>query len=624
MSWDDAGLRERFSDDAYQGILALLTSGDPDSALSGLQTLADTLAYGDQNLLSSFPVPLFCQEMTRLLGSAVELVQESAALCVFHVLEAHPNSTRELINAGCLEVMKTILMSMAPVGVAENLLRAADIVSQYRADDLAQRVGIAPIIGYFDFLPVIDQRIIAKTISQMSSQAGGYPEFVTSISQVLRMVRSPDDQVVRHAVNSLCAITSNRDPSTFPPTVVPELCEAIATVGDPRLSLRLIQLLASISLHPAVGQGLVGFDFGRLLLAKDAEIRQHAVQIILNVLPGKDVPKQVLQVGKSHGIAGDAAVQFATSVQPLLMQCLVEHIGFEQNIVVALAITLQLHDIAVPIEVINVICGLTQRPPLATAILFFAQCVSDKRIVWQSGLLRLLRSVDSSGDKWFNTTLARLSRKGMGPDVEAFQMAKVKTLQQMLVTIRDQKVGAFQLVQEGFFERATALVKGTEKVSPVLFEPLVSSLFELLLCLPIEPVHDPFGGSVDDFKNCSIGVQLVHGKRHVTYSYLPIESFAGAEAIWNYNTNQITHDMLTAAYRDAGPVAEICPLPQQFGELSSRNRQHLHHKSASKNAIFAKDMSPNRQSTGTFTAQQRANLGHTSGDVLETHRHFKM
>jgi E3 ubiquitin-protein ligase TRIP12 len=292
------------------------------------------------------------------------------------------------------------------------------------------------------------------------------------------------------------------------------------------------------------------------------------VQIILNVLPGKGVPKQVLQTGKSPGIAGGVAVQFATSVQPLLMQCLVEHIGFEQNIIVALAITLQLHNIAVPSEVINVICGLTQRPPLAPAILFFAQCVSDQCVVSRSGLLRLLRSVQPSSNKWFSSTLARLSRKGTGPDVEAFQVAKMKTLQQMLVAIRDQKVGAFQLVQDGFFERATALVKGNEKVSPALFEPLVASLFELLLCLPIEQVRDPFGGSVDDFKNCNIGVQLVQGKRHIAYSYLPIESFAGAEAIWNYNTNHITNDMLTAAYHDAGPVAEICPLPQQLGELS--------------------------------------------------------
>jgi hypothetical protein len=60
----------------------------------------------------SFPVAAFCQQMKRVLPSAVESVQKASALCVFHVLEAHSNSVRGLINAGSLEVMRNILETM--------------------------------------------------------------------------------------------------------------------------------------------------------------------------------------------------------------------------------------------------------------------------------------------------------------------------------------------------------------------------------------------------------------------------------------------------------------------------------------------------------------------------------
>jgi len=57
--------------------------------------------------------------------------------------------------------------------VTENLLRAADVVAQYHAGDYFQRV-----LGYFNFPPVVDQRIILKTICQMAFQVGGDPTFL--------------------------------------------------------------------------------------------------------------------------------------------------------------------------------------------------------------------------------------------------------------------------------------------------------------------------------------------------------------------------------------------------------------------------------------------------------------
>jgi hypothetical protein len=109
MSWDDDALRGRFSTDAYNSIMTILASHDVESQLTGLQSLGDTVAYGDESLLSSFPTHNFSEQIVKFLASPIEFVQESAARCVFLLLEAHPHSTRELLSLGALAHIQLIL-----------------------------------------------------------------------------------------------------------------------------------------------------------------------------------------------------------------------------------------------------------------------------------------------------------------------------------------------------------------------------------------------------------------------------------------------------------------------------------------------------------------------------------
>jgi hypothetical protein len=131
-------------------------------------------------------------------------------------------------------------------------------------------------------------------------------------------------------------------------------------------------------------------------------------------------------------------------------------------------------------------------------------------------------------------------------------------------------------MQDGFFKHAIALVGSARSVTPELLQPLIANCFELLLCLPITAISDPFGCQIDDFKNCTISLQLENEKGNMSYSYYPLETFVGAEALYNYTRCGISHQTLAEAHSQAGPIRDICPMPPNLGELSCAEIGYYH------------------------------------------------
>ena len=137
MSWDDSDLRGRFSSDSYQTILEWLSVEDPDTQMCALMELSETLSYGNDDLLSSFPLREMTVQMIKILkDDRFEFLQESSSLCISRFLECHTSSTRTLIENGALEVVRDKLNSCQSITLLKNLVHACYIVSQYRPDDL--------------------------------------------------------------------------------------------------------------------------------------------------------------------------------------------------------------------------------------------------------------------------------------------------------------------------------------------------------------------------------------------------------------------------------------------------------------------------------------------------------
>jgi hypothetical protein len=581
MTWDDEGLSARYTAESYGAVLSLLTTGDHDSEIAGLETLADTLAYGDANLLSSFPIQPFCQQIVRLLGSSAEPIQERASLCVFNVLEAHPQSTRELINAGCLEQMRELMVNHAPINVIGNLLRAADVISQYQAGNLARRVGIAPLLDYFDFLGRTYQRTVAKTIAQIVSNAMEQ-SFVGSLGQLLLLALSADAQIAQNSVQSFCQIAEQTDQAQFPLAVIPTLCEVVVAVADQRAAARMISILANLSKLAHIAEAIVAanLNFERLLLSPESHVSKNDViekglMIVLNLLPTNKVPQQLLPREPFHPLPPNVSQRFAESIQGILVRCLTEHIGFENLLVVAVTLTFLAHPQPVPGELITLMCGLAQRQDLTPFVLFFASSVQDPAIP-QSGLLFFLQK-SQGPTKWYTKTLRALTGRKGAASVTVPQLTRLRTLVEVLTTIRDAHLGAYHLMQDGFFKHVTGLVASAGPTRVELFRPLIAHSFEIILCLlGRPPIQDPFGGQVDRFKGHQFGLEIEHEKGNMHYSYYALETFVGAEAIYNYNKCGVSHQGLAEAHRQAGPICDICPMPPNLGDLTCAEIGYYH------------------------------------------------
>jgi E3 ubiquitin-protein ligase TRIP12 len=307
---------------------------------------------------------------------------------------------------------------------------------------------------------------------------------------------------------------------------------------------------------------------------------------------------------RSEGVAISDACRFASSIQPLLLRGLLEQVMTDAAFIVALGITIRLQPLNVPGALLSVMCGLTQRPNMSRQVMFLADAISRPDLVAASGLLGLLRSAAQDSDKWHNSTLRHFSAKtGDVGDVESVQLCRLQTLRDVMAVVTERKLGAFQLLQDGFLDAAVNLVAASDDVS---FEPLVVLLLELLMCLPLTEL--PEANSVNDFKNTQRQIRVGHTRGRLNCSYLPIETFAGAESIYNYNTQSVTHAQAAAAWRASGRLGEICPLPPTFTEMSCAEIGSFHRIYGNQNYRFVAFCSCGvRLSAKDFVIRQRAN-----------------
>jgi hypothetical protein len=582
MSWDDEGLRRRYSDDAYGGVLELLKSDDIDSQLSGLQALGDTLAYADEHLLSSFPIRQFSQLIVQFMQSPIELIQESASRCVFLLLEAHPQSARELLSAGALPHIHRILTEFGSISVAENLLKACEALSRIAPGPLANEVGIAPMLPYIDFFTVVEQRVIVKACEQMTDQAfdPGFPEL---LPQLLQMVSSPDGHVSRHALRTCCAIARKVDPGGLPRETVVGFCETVEIVSERRQLLRVVEVLARLTQAQVVGAIVieVGLNFEKLLFAKDPdsaiEIIQQTMSLALNLLPPARIPTRMLRPRTG---APPNARDFAVFIQPLLIRGLTERIGEDYLLITALAVSLAVHYIEIPVELINVLCGLTQQASLPPFILLFAESLQNLEIVARSGLLALLKSSPVTSDDtaaWYSEHLKALCEAiGTATEATEFDLIALPTLRAVLTCLIEGKVAPFEVLKDGVLERLAELVGSADPEDFPLFEKFVPVLISILLTLPIQSTRDPFGPSFADLKGRTYRTVIETDGEQMEYNHLVVDALLGAEGLYNYRRSFVNDGMVAEARDQAGRLGEIIQLPDDVEDLSSGEIGVLH------------------------------------------------
>lgn len=270
MSWDDPNLQNRFSQESYRKILEWCRSGNPDIQICALIELGETLSYGNDELLGDFPLREMTVQMVRFLKDKnFEFLQENAAQCISRFLECHTCSTRTLIENGALEVIRDLLNSCPSVPILLNLIHSCFIISEYRPADLGAVVGIKPLLNTFNFVGLVHQKTISKSISFMTSRSY-YDSYIESIDTLISLMHLGDPTIAQNCLNASINIISQAPIETFTSkssTTIKTLCDLLPNLQDNNQIQQIVRFLYRISSNPEAGRAIIdtGFDFSSLI-----------------------------------------------------------------------------------------------------------------------------------------------------------------------------------------------------------------------------------------------------------------------------------------------------------------------------------------------------------------------
>ncbi|OHS97967.1 hypothetical protein TRFO_09102 [Tritrichomonas foetus] len=600
MTWEDSELQNRFSTDSYNTILELFQVDDIDTQIVALQTLSETLAYGDDNLLSNFPLCKMSRSMVEFLGSEVELIQETAAFCIFQFLEAHTSSARYLVDNGALQAIEKTLVNCTSVRVAEHLIRCCQVISKYRPSEIGQYVGLRPLLCKFDFFRINEQRMIAQTLSQITSECF-YNNFVDSIDDILALLCIDDQQITKNLLNSAVNIAKGVSPENLKPETIKNLISIIPSITEKNQILQIAKFLLNASQNPIAGEAIINsnIDFRILINRNDSnEIVNIAYKTILNLLPEPKMPcvNSMWATGRKPP---NNSLDFALKIQPVLFKTLTESFEIEPLAIVALSVSIRLTKSPLTKEIIHAMCGFAQQDRLLPFVLCMVLSFSDREQFASNGLLQILKSklpLSNSYEAYCNWYNQKVNQIAKGKDWSKFHLgfnySKYKTLIPLLNRLKT--VSCFEFLNENFLEHITNMIDSchSRTLEKIDFTSFIEKLIEVLHFLPIDKMTDPFKPSVYDIANqgTSISLNYIRNPAHnhksddendegeeseeknneATNSYrLGNRNLVlGAEGLYNKDIRDFSYNNINQGWKDSGKLGKIIKPPSDLDELT--------------------------------------------------------
>ncbi|KAH0793998.1 ubiquitin-protein ligase E3 [Histomonas meleagridis] len=387
----------------------MINSDDEESQQLGLLNLSETLAYGNADLLEDFPCMDMAQAMVQCLGSNNQEIQANASLCIFQFLEAHPASTRSLVDSGAMPAMKKALLSKnISTTTSENLLRAANIVADFRPRDLST-IGLQPIIRYYDFSNANIQRLIAHILSMMTRQVFS-DNFIKPFPDVAQlMLKSNTPSTLDLLVQTVYSIGIQINVDQFPLKSVKPILTTLQTLESPNNIEMLIKVISRASENEKVGERIItlNFDFSLFLFPSNpmvvtSDIKTHLLKIIVNLLPIPDMPPNDLY--NPNRKVPNSSSEFSTTIQPLLIKLFIEKGENDPLAIIALAMTFKLTPVEPPDLLYHSLCNLIQ----------FFTLVSNE---FANVSLNLWRNDFTNKEKYAMTTNGLFPKIGADPNM---------------------------------------------------------------------------------------------------------------------------------------------------------------------------------------------------------------
>lgn len=494
-----------FTKENFRSIVALMR-GKNDDIKVGLSKLATILTYGDSNTLSHFPVSDVSRLLSQLLSSdnCPEII-ETSAKCVFHLLEAHPDSTRNLISNDILSIMAVLLSKPHSRTTADFIIRAFGAISQYRPKDIGAKIGLAPLLKVCTELRLPEMRTLSLAVDSIT-KAGIFVTYGADLQYLIPLIVLPDPMFHQNILSAFLNIIRGIDVSKIPESTFVELVKMTRESIDSNTALTIFESISKFTMNGTFSelflQTTIDFDFifHKSDYGQNTEkIRSIAMGIILDLLPMPELPAQLVMHHKNPITNPET---FAKQVQPFLMKLCLEETTFTISALEAFASSLVAAPFDPPIEFLSSLKNYVLSPITAPYVLSIALALPDPTDASCANLLPVfLNEVKNHKEKdWFAISFQKLLNLiGPAATVEGIEVStKYETIDELLDFFDNNKIEPLDFVITNLLQITVDLIKKTNITSfnekqKKSFEKIADISQKVLFLLRLQSPLDPIG-----------------------------------------------------------------------------------------------------------------------------------
>ncbi|OHT03634.1 hypothetical protein TRFO_28884 [Tritrichomonas foetus] len=567
----DFDLGISFTPDSYETILMLLGADDEDCKIDGLMILSNTLVYGNAELLSEFPCGKMAECLVNILNTSTNIQSSTlSSQCIHHFLEAHPNSTRALVEHDALPSISTYIQNNNNGEVIKNLIKALGIISEYRPMDISDKIGISPFLRVFDTLKINEQRVAAQSMMRVAD-ASNNDCFASDLKPLMSLINHSDEVVMTSAISTIGSIIQKNNKDNIPIELIPKLIDTLNTINSGVCAVSLLRSLTNLTMKNEFAEAILEhpINYKRLLFEADfkgnsGEVKRLALNIVVNLLPDTEFPNEYW---RKNNRTLKGTPKFAKFIQPLLVEIILSKAGWETLTLAALAATMTVEPLEFTDDLLSAMVGLVQTSLFTAFVLLVIIHLPDPSIIVKVGILQLFKTTSPDPDiaEWYAKTLAELLEK-LGPLAKTNNITKKKfrNFTQLCEFVTKNEINPSEFVLSGLLNQARDFLKNLtslpEPVKPAV-EKMIELTFANLNYLPIPRIPDPLGSyTPDELLSRIIPCSIKTPEETISDITIGIDlDFCGLEAWYNTRKDRVSKETMMEALQNS-PYKDIIKL----------------------------------------------------------------
>ena len=436
----------------YERILSQLTL-DQSQQIDALNNLSNLLIYGNPDILDGFPLEPICHQLVRILDQAnSEVVANLSSSCIFAVLEAHHRSTHALFSAGALGVLSNHLLHIRWLETSQNCIKALEVISHYKANDLAHIIGLDPLLNNIDFFPIMIQKV-ALTAAENITKHNVMDDFAKHLEKLIQLSKSSDQKIHSTSIKIIDNIASSVKPDSVTPEVIVSLCS----------SSNYLKALINLSINPLNITRIINtnVNFEKFFNeAKNSESQEQVLKLVLNLLPFVKILNMFNNQKHKRPQESNA---FAITIQPLILSLIMDNPLSLRYLLMCFASTLIVHKIELNEELAVVLKGFGKSPEISPYVLAVLTFYEDSPLLAETRILDVLSNIALSNQqkKWFTRNINRI-RKKVNKNLSNFPTLDDLSLDQLISLILNNNISKLHFLLNGV-KRCCQLISSPNK-----------------------------------------------------------------------------------------------------------------------------------------------------------------